>query len=69
MRAVTRKCPFTGEVKTRELDITDEELRRYNVGNVLIQHAFPRLNAEEREFVKTGIDGETWKKYVGGDEE
>lgn len=66
---VTRRCPFTNKLKTRELDVSVDELVRYNDGLVLLQNAFPRLNAEEREFVKTGIDGEAWKKYVGGDDE
>jgi hypothetical protein len=26
-------------------------------GDVYVQDAFPRLTADEREFVKTGIDG------------
>lgn len=69
MVEVTRKCPFTGEVKTRALDVTIDELTAYDRGGILLQNAFPRLNAEEREFVKTGIDGEAWKKYVGGGDE
>jgi len=69
MQPVTRKCPFTGEVKTRHLDVTADEVVAYVKGGVLVQDAFPRLNAEEREFMMTGIDGKAWKKYVGGDDE
>lgn len=66
---VRRRCPFTKEWKSRELDVTPEELRAYESGGVLLQDAFPRLNAEEREFIKTGIDGEAWAKYVGNGED
>lgn len=66
---IRKKCPFTGEWKTRDLDVTQEQLDRYAMRTVLLQDAFPLLNAEEREFIKTGIDGEAWNKYVGGEDE
>jgi hypothetical protein len=66
---VLKTCPFTGKLKVRDLDVTDEEMQAYLSEGVLLQNAFPRLNAEEREFVKTGIDGEAWKKYVVGEDE
>lgn len=53
---VTRKDPFTGNVNTYDLDITEEEMIIWEEGNTRIQYVFPRLNADQREFVKTGID-------------
>lgn len=67
---VTRRCPFTGEVKTRTFELPVVEVTLIYQGQLPIQEAAPSLNAEEREFVLTGIDGETWSKYVGnGDDE
>jgi hypothetical protein len=46
-----------------ELPITERE---YNLGmnkwaaGELIQNVFPMLNADQREFVKTGIMPDTW---------
>jgi hypothetical protein len=36
-----------------------DQLSKYNNG-ALIQNAFPRLNADEREFIKTGITAQEW---------
>ena len=32
----------------------------------LIQSCFPYLSADDREILKTGIDGETWDEMFGG---
>lgn len=32
----------------------------------LIQNCFPYLNADERELLMTGVDGETWDMWYGG---
>jgi hypothetical protein len=56
---ITRQSPISGEIRTFDLDITEEEILNYQNG-ALIQDAFPRLNADEREFIKTGITGEEW---------
>lgn len=38
----------------------------YNRG-ALLQNAFPRQNAGEREFLKTGITPEKWEEIFGPD--
>jgi hypothetical protein len=35
----------------------------------LIQNCFPHLNADEREILMTGIDGDTWEEMFAGSEE
>ena len=50
---VVRLCPMCGAVTQRNLDITETQVMKYESGT-LIQHAFPKLNANEREFFKTG---------------
>jgi hypothetical protein len=48
----------------RELDITPEQILDYESG-ALLQHAFPNLSADDREFFKTGITEEEWTAAFG----
>jgi hypothetical protein len=34
-------------------------------GDKLIQEAFPELSSDAREFIKSGITPEEWRKYMG----
>jgi hypothetical protein len=65
---VTRRSPFTGITRTLDLNITEAQVEAYANG-ALLQVAFPTLNADEREFYKTGITGEEWDQMFGGAEE
>jgi hypothetical protein len=58
----------TGEVRTLDLPVTEEQIAAYAAGE-LIQNAFPHLSAGEREFIKTGITDEEWDELFGGDED
>lgn len=70
MIIVERKCPFTGQMNTMEIPLTQEEYDRgfskWENG-AYIQAAFPTLNAEQREFVKTGITPQKWTEIFGED--
>lgn len=72
MIIVARKCPFTGKLNTMELPMTNREfdraLAKWDNG-ALIQHAFPMLTADQREFVKSGITPEKWAELFGDEEE
>ena len=57
---VTRKSPFTGKVRTKELPITKFDYELWQRGGLLIQHAFPHLSADDREFILTGISSSEW---------
>ena len=59
---ITRRDPFTGEVNTKEVDITPEELVRWEKGE-LAQDVWPHLPAEEREFIMTGIVNWPWEDH------
>lgn len=61
---VFRVSPFSGVKNSMELDITDEQLRRWHNGD-LIQNVFSHLTADEREFLKTGITKEEWDNTFG----
>ena len=60
---VTRKNIFTGRERSLDLDITQEQLERWNNGE-LIQNVFPHLSVDEREFLMTGIIGEEWNELT-----
>lgn len=68
---VTRKSPFSGKVNTLALNISQDEfnaaLARYEAG-ALLQNAFHMLDADEREFLMTGITSEEWAAAFGEDE-
>ena len=57
---VKKQSIMSGKVNEMELDITQEQLDRYLEGEELIQDIFPHLNANEREFLITGITGKEW---------
>ena len=63
---VTRRSPFSKTENTMELDITPEQLARYEQGNELIQNVFPDLSSEHREFIMTGITPEEWNSTFNG---
>jgi hypothetical protein len=54
-----RKSMLSGVVRTRDIDVTEEEYDRWCSG-VLIQRAMPHLSDGDREFLMTGITEEEW---------
>ena len=65
---VTRISKFSGIQRSLDLDITKEQMINYEKG-MLIQHAFPNLTPEEREFFMTGATKEEWDELFGGMDE
>lgn len=66
MIKVTRQSVLTKQMNTMELPIPQEHLDIYDtVGDILVQDAFPNLNAEQREFLISGITPQEWNKYIG----
>ena len=65
---ITRKSLATGVTRTRDLNITPQQIDAY-LNGALIQNAFPQLNADDREFFKTGIIAEEWEAMFAGEEE
>lgn len=65
---ITRKSSLTGITRTKEIDVTIEQILAWEEGE-LIQNAMPNLSADDREFIKTGITGEEWDQLFGGAEE
>jgi len=58
---ITREHFLTGELNTRSMDVTQEQLDRWRNGE-LVQNAFPHLTDEERDFFVLGTTKEQWEK-------
>lgn len=72
MITITKKSDVTGNINSMELPLGADEFSRgclLRRSGVLIQHAFPTLSAEQREFVKTGITPEEWAEIFADEEE
>ena len=66
---ITRTSRLTGTERTREMNLTPEQLTAWEQGE-LIQNVAPHLTDAEREFVMTGITAEEWTAVFGsGDED
>jgi hypothetical protein len=70
---ITKQSPLSDKWHTLLIEQyeQDEFERRYlawNHGKMYIQDAFPDLTNGQREFIKTGITSEEWKKYIGDDD-
>lgn len=65
---ITRKSLISGEERTRDLSISEDQLAAYNAGK-LVQDAFPQLSDSDREFFVSGITDEEWDQAFPEDEE
>ena len=61
---IHKRSSFSGLVHEMDLDITLEQIERYNKGE-LIQNVFTNLSDNEREFLMTGITPEEWDQVFG----
>ena len=57
---IERTSMISRITRTRDLDITAEQVERYFNTHDLIQDVFPNLSASDREFFKTGITDDEW---------
>ena len=65
---ITKTSVHSGITRTLDLDVTFEEIAAWQAGE-LIQVAMPRLDADEREFIKTGITAEEWEEIFPPEED
>ena len=54
------KSLITGNTCEMELPVTPTEIENWRTGKLPIQVALPALDADQREFVMTGITREEW---------
>ena len=60
---ITRISQFSGETNTLDLDVTQEQMERFEMRlrtGEYVQTIFPELLKEEREFILTGITPQEW---------
>lgn len=65
---ITRISPLTGIEHTMDLDISTDQLQRYNNGE-LIQNVLSHLSDDEREFIISGCTPEDFNTLFPEDEE
>ena len=65
---ITRTSMISGNTNTMELNVTQEQLTAWESG-VNIQVAMPQLDADEREFIKTGVTPTEWNELFGEEED
>lgn len=63
---ITRTSPYSGKDNTLEIDVTEEQIIKWQQG-MLIQDAMPNLSPDEREFMMTGCTPEDWEDMFGDD--
>jgi hypothetical protein len=68
MPLLTKKSMFTGSWNQREINVTEEQVNRWQTGE-LIQDVMPNLSADDREFLMTGSTPDEWNEAFGGDED
>ena len=64
---IRRANIFTGRVRELELDVTQEQIERWQNGE-LIQNVMPHLSVDEREFLISGMLPEEWDAYISDGE-
>jgi hypothetical protein len=65
---ITKTSTLTGNTNTMDLDITDEQISKWENG-MLIQLAMPHLSIGEREFLISGTTPEDWDRLFPEEEE
>lgn len=61
---VTRTSEFSGITRSIDLPVTQEQLDKWDNGNgPHIQHVFPHLTDNQREFILSGITEEEWDEW------
>ena len=62
---VIQVSPISGNINTMELPIRQGQIEYWQASGELVQNVFPHLNADEREFLMTGITPEEWSTAFG----
>ena len=61
---IKRVSAISGKTHEMDIPVTQEQLDAW-INGALIQHAMPRLSANQREFIMTGITPEEWDAEFG----
>ena len=66
---VHKKSMLSGKVNSMVLPTTQGKIEYWLQSGELIQNVMPDLDAEQREFIKTGISPEEWDNMCGDKDE
>lgn len=58
---ITKRSMFTGSIRSKELPVTEEQLKAWQDG-ALIHEAMPHLSVADREFIMTGVTEAEWEQ-------
>jgi len=62
---ITKKSMLSGVTHTMDMDVTTDQMKRYELGVELTQLIFPNVTPNEREFLISGITPEEWTEAFG----
>lgn len=62
---LSRISELTGRTRTWDLPITEEQYMDYMLGEGMIQHVLPELDADQREFLINGTTPDEREKIFG----
>ena len=62
---ITRTSMITDEEHTLDINVTQEQMNKFESGRYLIQDVFPHISPQEREFIKSGITPSEWERMFG----
>lgn len=65
LHSFTRTSPLTGVPSTRRLYVDPDKLAAWERGELYLQHAFPHLSPNDREFIKGGLTPEDCDEVFG----
>lgn len=60
---------ISGIKRTQSIGITEEQLKRWEAGEGLIQEIMPNISEDEREFILSGSTPEEWDETFKEDNE
>jgi hypothetical protein len=66
---MTQQSQLTGAMNTRDIDVTEQELREWISSGRPIQQVLGHLSAADREFLLTGATPEEWDAAFPDDED
>ena len=66
---VHKKSMLSGRVNSMVLPTTQGKIEYWLQSGELIQNVMPDLDADQREFIKTGISPEEWDNMCGDEDE
>ena len=65
---VTKRSIITGFIRTMDIPVTLDQMADWNAG-AFIQDAAPQLDADQREFLISGITPNEWDAFISEPDE